>query len=230
MKTFAMSCLVAVSVLAAPKDELMGRLPMTSDFSSPTYSGYLAASETKRLHYVFAESLDNPKTDPVLIWFNGGPGCSSMLGFMQENGPRVVDDGEDYLKENAETWNKRANVLWLESPAGVGWSYGSKADMTTNDDQQSIDALAALKSWYEKFPEFKENKLFISGESYAGIYVPYLAYQIDLNNRKAEYVPGFEKINMHGFMVGNGCTNWNYDARADPATYANFNVIPQRLW
>ena len=122
MKTFVMSCLVAVSVLAAPKDELMGRLPMTSDFSSPTYSGYLAASETKRLHYVFAESLDSPKTDPVLIWFNGGPGCSSMLGFMQENGPRVVDDGEDYLKENAETWNKRANVLWLESPAGVGWS------------------------------------------------------------------------------------------------------------
>ena len=155
MKSFALTCLTAVSVLAAPKDELMGQLPLTTAFDTPTYSGFLAASETKRLHYVFTESLDDPKKDPVLIWFNGGPGCSSLLGMMQENGPRVIDDGEDYLKTNAETWNKRANVLWLESPAGVGWSYGTKADMTTDDLQSSIDALAALQSWYEKFPEFK---------------------------------------------------------------------------
>ena len=45
-----------------------------------------------------------------------------MLGLMQENGPRVINDGEDFLVDNAETWNKRANVLWIESPAGVGWS------------------------------------------------------------------------------------------------------------
>ena len=192
MKSFIIAGLTAVSVLAAPEEELMGQLPLTTAFDSPTYSGFLAASETKRLHYVFAESLDNPSTDPVLIWFNGGPGCSSLLGFMQENGPRVIDDGEDYLKENAETWNKRANVLWLESPAGVGWSYGTDADLVTDDLQQSIDALAALQSWYDKFPEYKLNKLFISGESYAGIYVPYLAYQIDLNNRKAEYSSSFE--------------------------------------
>jgi len=54
-------------------------------------------SETKSLHYTFATSMDNPETDPVIIWFNGGPGCSSMLGFMQENGPRVINDGEDYI-------------------------------------------------------------------------------------------------------------------------------------
>jgi carboxypeptidase C (cathepsin A) len=45
-----------------------------------------------------------------------------MLGMMQENGPRVINDGEDFIVENDETWNKRANVLWIESPAGVGWS------------------------------------------------------------------------------------------------------------
>ena len=78
------------------------------------------------------------------MWFNGGPGCSSMLGFMQENGPRVINDGEDFLIKNTDTWNTRANVLWLESPAGVGWSYGTEADYTTDDLQQSIDALAAL--------------------------------------------------------------------------------------
>ena len=54
-----------------------------------------------------------------------------------------------------ETWNKRANVLWLESPVGVGWSYGTKADEKSDDLQSSIDALAALQSWYIKFPEYK---------------------------------------------------------------------------
>lgn len=144
MKTFAIACVLAASALAAPAEDLMGQLPLTTAFDSPTYSGFLAASETKRLHYVFAESLDSPSTDPVLIWFNGGPGCSSLLGLMQENGPRVINDGEDFLIKNTDTWNTRANVLWLESPAGVGWSYGTEADYTTDDLQQSIDALAAL--------------------------------------------------------------------------------------
>ena len=153
-----------------------------------------------------------------------------MLGFMQENGPRVIDDGEDYLKTNDHAWNTRANVLWLESPAGVGWSYATDGNTKTDDVQQSLDALAALQSWYAKFPERKSNSLFISGESYAGIYVPYLAYQIDLNNRKAEYSSQFESINLEGFMVGNGVTQYQVDDSADPATYANFNIIPQKYW
>ena len=135
MKTFVTNCLLAVFVAAAPKEDLMGTLPMAEAFSSDTYSGFLDASETKKLHYVYAESLDDPANDPVQIWFNGGPGCSSMLGFMQENGPRVIDDGEDYLKTNDHAWNTRANVLWLESPAGVGWSYATDGNTKTDDLQ-----------------------------------------------------------------------------------------------
>ena len=176
MKTFIAACAVAAIVFAAPENERMGKLPMTSDFDSPTYSGFLEVSDTKALHYVFAESYDSPTTDPVVIWFNGGPGCSSMMAFMQENGPRAINDGEDFVVENEYSWTKRANVLWIESPAGVGWSKASEADLDTNDVIQSQDALKALYSWYEKFPEFKKNKLFVSGESYAGIYVPYLSW------------------------------------------------------
>ena len=134
MKTFLASCLMAVSVLADAPNDLMGDLPWAEPFSSPTYSGYLTVSETKRLHYVYAESLNDPENDPVLIWFNGGPGCSSMLGFMQENGPRVINDGEDYLISNPDAWNTNANVIWLESPAGVGWSYATDGQTKTNDD------------------------------------------------------------------------------------------------
>ena len=91
---------------------------MTTDW----YSGYIDASPTKHLHYVFIASKSDPKNDPVVIWFNGGPGCSSLLALFSEHGPYVIDDGEYYIKTNPEPWTKRANMLYLESPAGVGFS------------------------------------------------------------------------------------------------------------
>mmetsp|Transcript_27834 Transcript_27834/g.20225 ORF Transcript_27834/g.20225 Transcript_27834/m.20225 type:complete len:99 (+) Transcript_27834:190-486(+) len=98
---------------------------------------------------MFVESQSNPSEDPVLIWFNGGPGCSSMLGFINEHGPRVIDDGESYVKNNPYPWNNKQSVLYLESPAGVGFSIaGTEADWSSDDMQQSEDALVALHSWY----------------------------------------------------------------------------------
>ena len=176
MKYFALACMVACA-MAAPADDLMGNLPDAPAFKTNTYSGYLTASETKSLHYAFAESMDSPSTDPIIIWFNGGPGCSSMLGMMQELGPIVVDDGEDYFSTNPDPWNERANVLFLESPAGVGWSVaGTDSDLDTNDMVQSQDAITALRDWFTKFPEYLSNGVYVSGESYGGIYVPYLAW------------------------------------------------------
>jgi cathepsin A (carboxypeptidase C) len=177
MKTAFTLALIATQFAYALEEDRMTDLPDAPAWKTPTYSGYLEVTETKRLHYAFAESESDPTNDPVVIWFNGGPGCSSMLAFMQENGPLAIDDGENFIKENPFPWNKRANMLWLESPAGVGWSVGeTDADLQHNDMTQSEDALQALKSWYAKFPEFKANELFVSGESYAGIYVPYLTW------------------------------------------------------
>jgi cathepsin A (carboxypeptidase C) len=153
MKTAFSLALICASALAADEADRMGNLPDAPAFTTATYSGYLDVTATKRLHYVFAESETDPANDPVVIWFNGGPGCSSMLAFMQENGPLAIDDGEDYIKTNPYPWNKRANMIWLESPAGVGWSVGETAeDLQSNDMTQSEDAFAALKSWYAKFP------------------------------------------------------------------------------
>lgn len=125
--SFTTAVLVAVT-LAAPAEDLMGALPDAPAFTTTTYSGYLPVSDTKSLHYVFVESESDPANDPVVIWFNGGPGCSSMLAFMQENGPLAIDDGEDYIKTNPYPWNQRANMIWLESPAGVGYSIAGTAE------------------------------------------------------------------------------------------------------
>jgi cathepsin A (carboxypeptidase C) len=78
---------------AAPKAERVQALPDCGPLPSAWYSGYIPASMTKRLHYVYVESLGNPSTDPVVIWLNGGPGCSSMLGAFSELGPFIFDDG-----------------------------------------------------------------------------------------------------------------------------------------
>ena len=88
-----------------------------------------------------------------------------------------MDSGTNYFVPNQYSWNTSANVLYIESPAGVGYSYcGNTADCTFNDVTSSQDNLTAVLAWYTKFPEFQANDLYISGESYAGIYVPYLTW------------------------------------------------------
>ena len=63
------------------------------------YSGYIDFPGTsKKIHYLFAESQRKPAEDPLVVWFNGGPGCSSMLGFMQEHGPFIMDNGSPTIR------------------------------------------------------------------------------------------------------------------------------------
>lgn len=98
------------------------------------FSGYLDVSAGKQLHYILVESRDKWNKDPLLIWFNGGPGCSSLLGYMMENGPCVFDDFNDTIFDNPYPWNERTNVLYIEGPAGVGYSYAqTTADKQFND-------------------------------------------------------------------------------------------------
>ncbi|PIK33664.1 putative lysosomal protective protein [Apostichopus japonicus] len=161
------------------------------------YSGYLngSADGDKQLHYWFVESQNNPATDPLVLWLNGGPGCSSLDGLLEENGPfQVTSDGSG-LTPNPYSWNKVANVLYLESPAGVGFSYATSQNLTTNDDITAAENYMALGSFFQKYPQFQANEFFITGESYAGIYIPTLAVLI-LN--------GTEMINLQGLAIGNG--------------------------
>jgi hypothetical protein len=113
-------------------------------------------------------------------------------------------------------------MLYLEMPVGVGFSYCDFTNETENcptadapyeDNITAQENLHVLRNWFDRFPEYKTKDLYISGESYAGIYVPYLMNEIDTFNTNATDA---EAINLKGMMVGNGCTNWTYDAL--PAT------------
>lgn len=157
-----------------------------------TFSGYLDASPGTHLHYIFVESENDPANDPVLLWLNGGPGCSSLLGFFTEQGPFRVNGSQ--LTVNPYAWNKVANIIFLESPAGVGYSYSDDQVYIHNDDKTSANNLLAIKSWFDKFPQYKDNDFYLSGESYAGVYIPTLSVRL-LDE---------PTINYKGFAIGNG--------------------------
>ena len=103
-------------------------------------------------------------------------------------------------------------MLYIEAPAGVGYSYGETlADRTFDDTTSAQDNLNGILAWFEKFPEFKGHDLYISGESYGGIYVPLVSYNIDQYNTQYAADDTVFKPNLKGFMVGNGVTDWSYD-------------------
>ena len=231
----ALVATIGVAYAAKGEDEVT-QIPATNgtmiNMPTPTYSGYLNVTDTKKLHYVFVESKNDSTNDPLVIWFNGGPGCSSLLGLMQEHGPFIIDDGETELKENPYPWNNASNVLYIESPAGVGYSLANdtNGDFAQNDMLQSQDAFTAMEAWFAEFPEFLPNKLFVTGESYGGIYVPYLTWQIYQNNLQQAFDTTKTKYNIAGFAVGNGATNWDFDVSPSfPETVVNFQLVPQRM-
>mmetsp|Transcript_18237 Transcript_18237/g.45343 ORF Transcript_18237/g.45343 Transcript_18237/m.45343 type:complete len:518 (-) Transcript_18237:117-1670(-) len=208
MKTFAAivaAAAMATTAMAAISADKIASLPgWSGDLPSDMYSGYLNIPGGKHLSYVVVNSEGTPATDPVVFWFNGGPGCSSLGGFATENGPFFINHGASggwELRQRPERWNKNANTVYLENPAGVGYSYADNAQgYVHNDTSTAVDNFAAVQEFFKGWPEWTSNDLFLTGESYAGIYIPTLAYQI-VNNNKA----GVSNINLKGIAVGNGC-------------------------
>ncbi|KAK9913003.1 hypothetical protein M0R45_036830 [Rubus argutus] len=180
------------------------------------YGGYVTVDKKagRALFYYFAEADNQRDKDslPLLLWLNGGPGCSSLAyGAMLELGPfRIHSDGKT-LYRNRFSWNYAANVLFLESPAGVGFSYSNRtSDYDKSGDRRTAaDNYVFLVNWLERFPEYKGREFYISGESYAGHYVPQLAHTILYHNKKAKKTI----INLKGIIIGNAVINDETDTR-----------------
>ncbi|KAK7341307.1 hypothetical protein VNO80_24233 [Phaseolus coccineus] len=169
------------------------------------YAGYikLKPNQEKALFYWFFEAEDAPSRKPLVLWLNGGPGCSSVaFGAAQEIGPFLVDQ-EEHLKFNKFSWNKVANIIILDSPIGVGFSYtnNSKDLSELGDEVSASDNYAFLVGWFKRFPNFRSNEFYIVGESYGGHYAPQLADLIYEGNKIGPY------INLKGLMMGNAVIN-----------------------
>ncbi|ERN07520.1 serine carboxypeptidase-like 25 isoform X1 [Amborella trichopoda] len=187
------------------------RLPGQPEVSFKQFSGYVTVNEQvgRALFYWLTEAELEPESRPLVLWLNGGPGCSSIAyGASEEIGPFRIKKSASGLYLNKFSWNKVANLLFLESPVGVGYSYTNTSSDLTNfgDLQTAKDSLQFLLRWFDRFPRYKNRELYLTGESYAGHYVPQLAHQILQYNSRAPH-----GINLKGIMVGNAVTDNYYD-------------------
>ncbi|RHN64413.1 putative carboxypeptidase D [Medicago truncatula] len=176
------------------------------------FSGYINVNEDhgRALFYWFFEAQSQPSNKPLLLWLNGGPGCSSIGGgAVVEIGPLLVNKNGEGLKFNPYSWSQ-ANLLFVESPIGVGFSYtNTSSDLTILEDHfVAEDSYNFLVNWLQRFPQFKSRDFFLAGESYAGHYIPQLAELIFDRNKDRSKNPF---INLKGFIVGNPETDDYYD-------------------
>ena len=201
MRALSLVALAASAIAAPAADEVKSLPGWDKPLPSKHYSGYLNVdvAHHRVLHYYYVEAQTaNPQDAPVVMWTNGGPGCSSMDGLFYEHGPLLVNEDGKTLSENPHAWSTVANMLYLEGPAGVGFSYSNvTADYKTGDNKTAYDNFRALQVFFDEFPELRKNEFYIAGESYGGVYVPTLAYAIYNHPERVRF-------NMTGFLVGNG--------------------------
>ncbi|OAY72198.1 Serine carboxypeptidase-like 34, partial [Ananas comosus] len=167
------------------------------------YAGYITVNEPhgRALFYWFFEAARDVEKKPLVLWLNGGPGCSSIgYGETEELGPFLMQ--------------KEANLLFLESPFGVGYSYTNTSSdfKVLGDDLTASDSYIFLVNWFKRFPQYKDHEFYVTGESYAGHYVPQLAekiYDANKNCSKDDY------INLEGIMKGMVDYAWDHAVISD---------------
>jgi len=165
------------------------------------YTGYLN-SGSKHFYFAYFESRSQPEHDPLVLWLNGGPGCSSMTGLFMELGPCTVNEGGQSARENPNSWIEAANVFFLDQPIGVGFSYSSNdSDISGGTFAASEDIYAFMGLWYAAFPASRSLPFSIAGESYGGHYIPIFAEHIKQMNAIA---PPSEQIPLESVIIGNG--------------------------
>ncbi|KAJ9538218.1 hypothetical protein OSB04_030951 [Centaurea solstitialis] len=203
----------------------LGDLPFTletgrhiNSIRQQCVSSYIGVGESDdvQLFYYFIESEGNPKDDPLMLWLTGGPGCSGLSGLLYEIGPLTIDYANSTLmktelKINPFSWTKAASIIFLDQPAGSGYSYAKTPEASiTNDTLSTMHAYQFLRKWLVYHPKFLNNPLYVAGDSYSGILVPIIVQEIYDGN---EFGEG-PKINIEGYILGNpGTDTSDYNSR-----------------
>eukprot|EP00475_Leptophrys_vorax_P039790 TRINITY_DN724_c0_g1_i1.p1 TRINITY_DN724_c0_g1~~TRINITY_DN724_c0_g1_i1.p1 ORF type:complete len:440 (+),score=121.76 TRINITY_DN724_c0_g1_i1:226-1545(+) len=173
------------------------------------HSGYITVNthvdNGGHIFYWMFESRNDPANDPVVLWMTGGPGCSSEIAIFIEQGPYRIDETTGAVSSNAYPWNAIANVIYVDQPVGSGFSYADYSDDYVNSETQvAEDMYQFLQGFFAKHPQYKGHDFFVTGESYAGHYVPAVSNRIFNANKKNE---GPYIIPLKGFAIGNGLVN-----------------------
>ena len=202
---FLFACLSLVAFAARDNPDKITDLPGQPNATFDQYAGYITvdAKNERKLFYWFVEAQEDADSKPLVLWQTGGPGCSSLLAVLLENGPFTPSPYGETLYNHPHPWNLLANMLYVESPAGVGFSSSKvKSDYTVGDERTTTDLILFLTGFLAKYPKYMSRPFYLAGESYGGHYVPNLALAITRVNLI---------INFKGFLVGNPWTYPKFD-------------------
>lgn len=157
----------------------------------------------------FFESRNSPKDDDLLLWLNGGPGCSSSAGLLFELGPCHVSDEGHNTTHNPFSWNAHTNIIFLDQPVNVGYSYADDGTTVSTSPAAGKDVHAFLELFLNRFPEYSTKPFHLAAESYGGTYAPNIAKVIYEANKRLAVAPtpGFKHINLASVVLANGATN-----------------------
>ncbi|KAK7019582.1 Alpha/Beta hydrolase protein [Favolaschia claudopus] len=170
-----------------------------------TMSGYVDTSTTVHTWFWFFAARHDPQSAPFTLWLNGGPGCSSMIGLFQENGPCTVNSDQKTTELNPHSWNTVSNMIYIDQPTGTGFSYGTD---TINSTYAAAPAIWRVLQTLFSSPEFsayRSREFILATESYGGHYGPKFAQYFEVqNNLIAGGKLNGIQINLVALMINNG--------------------------
>ncbi|MCJ1392187.1 hypothetical protein MMC18_005054 [Xylographa bjoerkii] len=169
-------------------------LPEVNFDIGESYAGTLSidsnANNHNRLWFWFFPSENPAASNEITIWLNGGPGCSSLDGLFQENGPFLWQSGTFRPSPNPFSWTNLTHMIYIDQPVSTGFSPGNIT--VNNEDDVAKDFMGFWKNFMETF-SLNGRDVYITGESYAGQYIPYIASaMLDTNNTEYYNVKGIQ--------------------------------------
>eukprot|EP00941_MAST-03F_sp_MAST-3F-sp1_P004874 g4874.t1 len=190
------------------------QLPGLKELNLCSYTGKISVGGSGKMFYWLVEAEKGFENAPVIVWFNGGPLCSSLQGFFDEHGPYFPTANGNKLEINKFSWHNIASMVYVESPLGVGFSEGRAA--STGDDEFASQTKEFLEKFFLQHPRLKEKELWLSGESYAGHYVVKLAELM--------------QHEVKGIILGNAVTDdrWPYDGGSEYRRLCRANFVSKK--
>jgi len=167
------------------------------------HSGFftLDKEQGRNTFFWYSEALDGNASAPLLLWLQGGPGASSLFGMFTEIGPFGIGPG-GVVQPRKVNWNQHYHLLFLDNPVGTGFSFTeTEAGYISKHEQAGEDLYHALQQFFQLFPSLRGNDFYVTGESYAGKWVPSCAYTIHSQNQNLSTEA---RINLKGISIGDG--------------------------
>ncbi|KAI5633506.1 serine carboxypeptidase domain-containing protein [Phthorimaea operculella] len=162
----------------------MSKVSIMDGIRFSSHAGFFTIDENlqSNMYFWYFPAFSGNKKAPVLLWLQGGPGGSSLFGLFTELGPLVVTNKG--FSQRKYHWALDNHLIFIDNPVGTGFSYTEKEEGYCNDeDCVAKNLYKCLEQFFTLFPDLKNNEFYITGESYAGKYIPSLAMEIHRRNQ-----------------------------------------------